>query len=161
MGTPHEQVKINKQKNYQKALYYINRAISIDTSNVLYWKLYAQINFRLNFLEEAEYGYKRTLELGNYELDTWLSRADILTQLGEFEAAILSLVQAAEFYTDSAEIEFRLAGLYFKTTESNKGKYHLKNGYRIDSEYDFIITELFPELAAKAGLKDIITKYRT
>lgn len=149
-----------KHQNYQKALYYINKAISIDNENVLYWKLYAQINFRLNFLEEAEYGYQRTLELGNYELDTWLCRADILIQLGEFRAAILSLNQAIEFYPESAEIEFRLGGLYYKITESTKGRYHLKNAYKLDSDYDFIITELFPGLISKPSLQDIITKYR-
>lgn len=81
----------NKKQNYQKALFYINKAINIDSENVIYWKLYAQINHRLNFLEEAERGYKRTLDLGNYELETWLSRCDILIFLGEFNAAILNL----------------------------------------------------------------------
>lgn len=38
----------NKQKNYQKALYYINKAININEENAVYWKLYAQINHRLN-----------------------------------------------------------------------------------------------------------------
>ena len=56
----------NKQKNHQKALYYINKAININEENAVYWKLYAQINHRLNFLEEAERGYKRAIELGNY-----------------------------------------------------------------------------------------------
>src|SRR5690606_12561270 len=60
------------KRNYQKALYYINKAINIDSENVVYWKLYSQINHRLNHYEEAERGYKRTIELGNYELNTWL-----------------------------------------------------------------------------------------
>jgi tetratricopeptide (TPR) repeat protein len=100
----------NRQQNYQKALYYINKAINIDCDNVVYWKLYAQINHRLHFLEEAERGYKKTLDLGNYELDTWLARGDILIKLGECEAAALNLIQAAEFYPETAEIEYRLAG---------------------------------------------------
>lgn len=135
-----------KQHNYQKALYYINKAINIDAENVIYWKLYAQINQRLNFLEEAERGYKRAIELGNYELSTWLSRTDILIQLGEPEAGSLNLIQAAEFYPENAEIEFRLAGIYYKLLETEKGSYHLKNAMRFNSEFLFIVEELFPKV---------------
>lgn len=147
----------NKQQNYQKALYYINKAINIDCDNVLYWKLYAQINQRLHFLEEAERGYKKTLDLGNYELDTWLSRADILIKLGECEAAALNLIQAAEFYPETAEIEYRLAGIYYTLLETEKGHYHLKNGLLLNPEYDFIIEELFPLIANQRHFKQIIS----
>lgn len=147
----------NKQKNYQKALYYINKALNIDCDNVLYWKLYAQINQRLNFLEEAERGYKKTLDLGNYELNTWLSRADILIKLGECEAAALNLIQSAEFYPETAEIEYRLAGIYYTLLESEKGFYHLKNGLLLNPDYDFIIEELFPLIANQGSFKKIIS----
>ncbi|MEZ4793258.1 MAG: tetratricopeptide repeat protein [Gelidibacter sp.] len=146
----------NKQQNYQKALYYINKAINIDCDNVLYWKLYAQINHRLNFFEEAERGYKKTLDLGNYELDTWLCRADILINLGECEAAALNLIQAAEFYPETAEIEYRLAGIYYTLLETEKGFYHLKNGLLLNAEFDFIIEELFPHVASQKSVKDAI-----
>ncbi|MBT8376956.1 MAG: tetratricopeptide repeat protein [Bacteroidia bacterium] len=145
-----------KKKNYQRALYFINRAINIDQDNVLYWKLYARINQKLNFLEEAERGYKRTLELGNYELDTWLCRADILIELGEYEASIFNLQQAAEFYPDCAEIEYRLGGLFVSMQESSKGRFHLKNAVKLDPQYEFIITELFPNIAEKPLVKNII-----
>ena len=147
-----------KKKNYQKALFYINKAINIDSENVVYWKLYAQINHRLMFYEEAEHGYKRTLELGNYEVNTWLSRADILIKLGEYEASIYSLLQASEFYPDNAEIEYRLAGLYYTTLQIEKGQFHLKNALVLNSEYSFIIEELFPKLKNRKVLIDIITE---
>lgn len=147
----------NKQKDYQKALYYINKAINIDCDNVIYWKLYAQINHRLNFIEEAERGYKKTLDLGNYELNTWLSRADILIQLGECEAAALNLIQAAEFHPETAEIEYRMAGIYYTLLEPEKGSYHLKNGLLINPDYDFIIEELFPNIADHQSIKTLIS----
>lgn len=150
----------NKKQNYQKALFYINKAINIDSENVIYWKLYAQINHRLNFLEEAERGYKQTLDLGNYELETWLSRCDILIFLGEFNAAILNLMDASEFYPETAEIEFRLAGLYFTILESRKGQFHLKNAIILDAEYDFILEELFPNVLLKPSVQDLISKLK-
>ena len=146
----------NKKRNYQKALYYINKAINIDCDNVIYWKLYAQINHRLNFLEEAERGYKKTLDLGNYELSTWLSRSDILIHLGEYEASILNLIQAAEFYPETAEIEFRLAGLHYTLLETEKGQYHLKNGLLLNDEFHFILDELFPNILNRSSIEKFI-----
>ncbi len=146
----------NRQKNYHKALYYINKAINIDADNVVYWKLYAQINQRLNFIEEAERGFKKTLDLGNYELNTWLSRADILIQLGEHEASALNLIQAAEFYPETAEIEYRLAGIYYTLLEPEKGSYHLKNGLLLNRDFDFILSELFPNIMDHVMVKKLI-----
>lgn len=150
----------NNKGDYQKALYYINKAINIDSENVSYWKLYATINHRLNFLEEAERGYKRTLELGNYELATWLSRADILIELGEYEAAVYNLNQAGEFYPEKAEIEYRLSGLHFRLKKSAEAKHHLLNALAIDGDYHFIIEELFPEIYKRGKVKELIEKFK-
>lgn len=146
----------SRKKNYQKALYYINKAINIDSENVIYWKLYAQINHKLNFLEEAERGHKRAIELGNYELDTWLIRGDLLNELGEPEAATFNLIQAAEFYPENAEIEFRLAGLYFTLLETEKATYHLKNAMRFNPDHIIILEELFPEVYHSTTVKNLL-----
>ena len=146
----------NRKRNYQKALYYINKAINIDSENVVYWKLYSQISQRLNLFEEAERGFKKTLELGNYELNTWLSRGDLLIKLGEPEAAIYNFEQAVEFYPENAELEYRLAGSYFSLNENDKGIFHLKNGIRCNEEYAFIIDELFPEISKKVLVKNLL-----
>ncbi|NRD23904.1 tetratricopeptide repeat protein [Winogradskyella litoriviva] len=147
-----------KRLDYQSALDYIKRAVNIDSDNVIYWKLYATVNKRLNFLEEAEQGYKRTLELGNYELDTWLNRTDILVTLGEHQAAIFNLLQATEFYPENAEIEYRLAGLYFMVHQPEEGRFHLKNATRLNIDYSFIISELFPQLKDRPLVKAIISE---
>jgi len=148
----------NRKKNHQKALFYINKAINIDGENVAYWKLYAQINHRLNFIEEAERGYKRALDLGNYELSTWLARADLLIALGEYEACVLNLIQTSEFYPETPEIEFRLAGLHFILHESSKGHYHLKNALLLNPEFDYILEELFPKVLLKPSVQLVILK---
>lgn len=146
----------NKKGDYKKALYYINKAINIDSENVIYWKLYSQINQRLKLYEEAERGFKKTLELGNYELNTWLSRGDLLIKIGEPQAAIYNFEQAVEFYPDNAELEYRLAGLYFSLNETDKGTFHLKNGLKHNEDYAFIIEELFPEVLNKVLVKNIL-----
>jgi len=146
----------NKNKNYQKALYYINKAINIDSENVIYWKLYAQINHRLSLFEEAERGYKRTLDLGNFEIDTWVTRGDLLLKLGELEAAIINFEQALEFHPENAEIQYRLGGLFFTLQEKEKGLFHLNNGLKSNNEFSFIIDELFPALLKNVQVKTLL-----
>ncbi|WP_179336577.1 tetratricopeptide repeat protein [Winogradskyella ludwigii] len=147
-----------KRLNYQKALHYINKAVIIDGDNVVYWKMYATINKRLNFLEEAERGYKQALELGNFELDTWINRSDVLIILGEYDAAIFNLLQASEFYPENAEVEYRLSGLYFTVHQYEEGSFHLKNATRLNIDYNFIIAEIFPQLADKPMINTIISE---
>jgi tetratricopeptide (TPR) repeat protein len=145
-----------KNKNYQKALYYINKAINIDSENVIYWKLYAQINHRLNLFEEAERGYKKALDLGNFEIDTWITRGDLLLRLGEPQAAIINFEEALEFHPENAEIHYRLAGLFFTLHEQEKGLFHLKNGLKINNDFSFIIDELFPALLKNSQVKSLL-----
>ncbi len=149
-----------RRKNYQKALYYIEKAINIDTENVLYWKRYAKINKRLNLFEEAEHGFRRSIELGNYEMETWLSRCDILIELGEYDAGINNLLQAAEFYPENAEIEYRLAGLYYKMLDDTKAEFHLKNALDLDIEFTLIIEELFPKVFRNKKVQQLINNHK-
>ncbi len=149
-----------RKRDYQKALYYTNKAINIDGENVLYWKRYAKINNRLAFFEEAERGYRKALELGNYEIETWLNRSDILRRLGESDASIQNLHQAVEFYPDNAEVHYRLAGLYYEMQDFEKGEYHIRKALDLDYEYHIILEELFDKIFNLTLVKNIISEYK-
>jgi len=79
--------------------------------------------------------------------------------LGEYEAASFSLIQTAEFYSEHPEVEFRLAGVYFITNQSVKGRFHLKNALALDKDYFFIIEELFPTVFKRKSIKEILAKF--
>jgi tetratricopeptide (TPR) repeat protein len=146
-------------KNYQKALFYVNKALAIDNENQLYWKRYATINRQMNFYEEAEFGYRKAVEFGDYQLDTWLFWVDILQFLGEFENAIQTLVQAAEYFPEQYEVEYRLAGMYYMLQQNEKGKIHLNNGLRINAKNRTVLQELFPVVWDKKIVQNVITKH--
>ncbi len=147
-----------RQKNYQKALFYVNKALEIDNQNSTYWKRYATINGAMNFFEEAEFGYRKAVEFGDTELDTWLFWVDILQFLNEFDSAIIALLQASEFFPESFEIEYRLAGLYFMLTDDKKGIFHLSNGLRLSHDNRFILEELFPLVWARKKVQNYMDK---
>ena len=133
-----------RQKNFKKALYYVNKALTIDNENRFYWKRYATINKKLNQFEDAEFGYRKAVEHGDYMLDTWLFWVDILQHLGEFESAIQTLLQASEYFPEEYEVEYRLAGLYLMLQETTKGKFHLSNGLRLNFKNRMLLEHLFP-----------------
>ncbi len=148
-----------RKRNYQKALYYTNKAISIDAENVLYWKRYAKINNRLAFFEEAERGYRKALELGNYELETWINRSDILRFIGEADAALQNMLQAIEFYPENAEIQYRLAGFYYEKQDYYSGELHLRKALAIDTEYVIVLEELFENIYKLSTVQKVIASF--
>ena len=147
-----------RQKKYQKALFYVNKALSIDNQNRLYWKRFAAINKELNLFEEAEFGYRKAVEFGDYQLDTWLFWVDILQFLGEFESAIQTLLQASEYFPEEYQVEYRLAGLYFMIHDDKKAKFHLSNGLRLSFKNKTLLEELFPVVWARKMVQNAINK---
>lgn len=150
-----------RQDNYPKALFFVNKALGIDNENRFYWKRYATINKEMNLLEEAEYGYKKAVEFGDIQLDTWLYWIDTLQFLGEFDTAIQALLQATEYFTDEYEIEYRLAGLYLMNHEDTKGKFHLSNGLRLNFKNHSLLEVLFPSVWTRKMVQNAINKYKT
>jgi len=134
-----------KIKDYKNALYYINKAIDIDEENVLYWKHFAVINLELDNIEDSAFGFKRSLELGNYELDTWVTRIDILIHFKHYQDALHTLRHAEDFFPDHAELEFRYAGIYFELGDFEQSKVYFDKANLHNSNSSTILKELFPE----------------
>jgi tetratricopeptide (TPR) repeat protein len=148
-----------RQKNYQKALYYVNKALAIDDQNRLYWKRYATINKAMDHFEEAEFGYRKAIEFGDYQLDTWLFWVDIMLIMGEYNNAILTLIQASEYFPDDYEIEYRLAGFHMLLNEEEKGNYHLSNGLRINFKHQTLLKEMFSTVWDRLSVQEYIAKH--
>ena len=149
-----------RQKNYQKALYYVNKAIGIDGDNPLYWKRFAAVNSALHFFEEAEYGYRKAFESGDVNLDTFTLWTDVLQFLGEFETAIEILLEATNLFPEEYEIEYRLAGLYFLSNENIKGNFHLNNGLRLNYKNKTVLKDYFPVVWERTEVQNQIAKFK-
>lgn len=148
-----------RRKNFKKALFYVNKALHIDNENRLYWKRFAAINKEMNRFEEAEFGYRKAVEHGDYQLDTWLFWVDTLQFLGEFESAIETLLHATEYFPEEYEIEYRLSGLYFMSGKNTKAKFHLSNGLRLNIKNQTLIQELFPVVWERKMVQTFIKKH--
>ena len=100
--------------------------------------------------------YKQTVELGNYELDTWLSWAQLVIKSKDYHSAIEILNQGLEFFPENANIPYTLAGLHLELNNREKGRIYLVNALQINFEERTIFTTSFPQFSNLVWIKNII-----
>jgi tetratricopeptide (TPR) repeat protein len=149
-----------KKKDYQKAQEYIDKALSIDGENAIYWKRSGIIHKALKQVHEADFAFKQATELGNYEEDTWLLWAEILCDSNEFETAAVVLQQGSEFHPESARIQYQLAGVYLCLQALEKGKSTLKKALKEDPEKYSYFENRFPEISGSVWVQRLIRESR-
>lgn len=145
-----------ENKNYQKAAYYLAKAIEIDEDNPAYWRLYSEINLKLNFFEEAVAGFDKCLTLKDDSLDIFIGLTDVLSFLGEFDDALKVLLKARKVHLGAAEIEYRLAALFLILNKEKYALIHLKNGLHLDYDYHVVLHEVFPTVYENTKVQAII-----
>ena len=133
------------QQNIEKALYFTKEALLINNSSVGYNKRNALLLQTLGQYTEAEIAYQSTIELGNYELEIWLEWMNTLIFLNEWEKLISIGHQAKEFYPDSNEIDFRIAGSYRRLSRLNEADYFIQNLLKNKTVPSETLLNLFPE----------------
>jgi len=143
--------------NFEKALYYINKALNIDGENPMYWKKCAKINTALQNYDQADFAYKQTIELGNYELDTWLDWASVAKKNKDYESGLHILAQGKEFYPESAEILFKIAGYHMLANDRINARIKLIDALRTDSSKLILFQKEFPKLSESEWALDIIS----
>lgn len=148
-----------RNRNFTKALYYVNKALEIDESNFMYWRNYAQINLNLGYYEEAIQGFKTCVSLEDYDLIVWIGMADAQNLIGDFRGAIATLTKARSFVSDAAEIEYRLSGLELKLGNLEKGARHLNLALTLDFEYHLVMAGIFPDEFKIGFVQDMIQRF--
>lgn len=148
------------QENYQKASYYISKALKIDENNSLYWRRYAEINIKLGFFVEAVTGFEHCLALNDDAFEVYIALTDVLSFLGEFNDAVTLLFKAQKTYKNFAEIEYRLAGLFFLLDKEKYSFNHLIAAMKIDYDYHTILNELFPTVYDNQKVQKLLVDYK-
>ncbi|WP_405381589.1 tetratricopeptide repeat protein [Maribacter sp. LLG6340-A2] len=148
-------------KDFEKAVYYINKALNIDGENPLYWKKCAQIHFALHNYDQADFAFKQTVDLGNYELDTWLKWADVVHLNGETQAAIEILAQGREFYPDNLKLLYKSVGFQCIANDMINARITLMDALKIDKDQKklHLFKEKFPKFGNSEWTQKIVSKY--
>lgn len=148
-----------KQDRFDDALYYTNKALKVDNTNVNYWKIYASINQRLLNFDEVIVAYRKCIELEDYKLSYWLNLADNLLKVGQWKEAKQVLENATEFFKDEAKLYYRLAGVYYKTLDTEKGEFYLFSALQENPELVNTLKKIFPFVYFNPDVQAIISKH--
>ena len=148
------------EENYEKASYYISKALKIDEDNAFYWRRYAEIKLKLNFFEEAVTGFERCLALEDNTLEVYIALTDVFSFLGAFTDALSVLLNAQKIYKNLAEIEYRLAGLFFVLNKERYGLNHLIKAMKIDYEYHIVLNQLFPTVYDNKKVQKLLIDFK-
>ncbi|KAG1647354.1 Acetylornithine aminotransferase [Nymphon striatum] len=135
------------QTTTKRHYYYVNKALNIDGENPLYWKKCAKINTALKNYDQADYAYKQAVELGNYELDTWLRWADSTHWNKNFDSAVQILVQGRQFYPENATLQYKMAGFQLLSGDKINARITLIDALKNDIDKLFLFEEEFPQYA--------------
>ena len=147
------------EKNYPKALYYINKALSIDESNTLYWRRYSEINLKLDFFEEVVKAFYKCIEYGDSNLDIHIGLTDVLYFIGEVEEASIVLIKAKKLFPVTAEIIYRLGCVYYILGKEKKAEKLLRKALKIDYEYHGVFKELFPAVFKLKSVIRVVSEF--
>ncbi|AYN68528.1 hypothetical protein D1013_14625 [Euzebyella marina] len=147
-----------RRKNYKKALFYVNKALNIDGENPQYWKKCAMINFALERYDQADFSYKQAVDLGNYELGTWLDWAEVIKRNDDLPGAIHVLSQGQEFYPDNAELKYKTAGCYLDMNDTINARICLIDALNLDFKKLDAFKQEYPQYAATDWLRGIVAK---
>ena len=106
---------------------------------------------------EANLAYERLVNLGNYELQTWLDWAGVLLQLQDYKKGIEALRQGLEFHPENSSLNYMLAGFYMMEAKANEASFFLKNAYAINPNELDVLYETFPTSRASVLVKDTLS----
>jgi len=148
------------QKDYQKALYYIVKALKIDDYNTFYWRKYSDINIKLNSFEEGIKGLEKCIELNDCSLEIYTALSDVLVYVGDLNDAVKILFSAQKHYSDSSEIEYRLSGLCMTLFKKDDALNHLIKGMKINYGQHIIIKDLFPLVFQNPDVQKLLLNYK-
>src|SRR5699024_2711845 len=148
-----------RQKKYKPALAYIKKAINIDNTNIKYWKCYASIHYKLRDFKNAAIVYTKCIELADYNLQHWLNLADTLIKIAKWNDAKKVLENASEFFHDEVKLNYRLAGIYYKTLDLEKGAFYLSTALYQDPDAVNILKNTFPFVYFNPDIQAIISKH--
>ena len=149
-----------RKEKFDKALFYIRKALNIDSENTHYWKKCAKINVSLKNYEQAGLAYEQTIHLGNYELETWLQWSEVAYRNKNILSSIEILTHGHEFHPNSAEILYKKAGYYLLIEDKVSARIALTNALKNDFEKQYLFQEEFPQFSDTEWTHNIISSIK-
>ena len=100
------------------------------------------------------------LSLKDEDINVFIALVDVLTFVGEFNAALNTLIKAQKVHKNFAEIEYRFSGLFWVLNKQKFGIEHLIKAMNIDYDYHIILKELYPSVYFNESIQKLISDFK-
>ena len=114
------------RRKHDKALKYIQKLLSFEPNEPYYWRRYAELNyFELGNIDEAEYGYRRAVQNGDYSYATLIEWIDLMLLTEKYQDALPIISDVVFIYPTELDNYYRIALTYYGLgDEANAEKYY-------------------------------------
>lgn len=133
-----------EKENYQKAQYYVRKALKANGDSIELWKKCAVVHQNLKLTDEVIEAYQNLLDLGDFDWNTWISCIDVWIGMEDWNKALEVANKAKSFFPENAELDYRIAGCHHRLKQNNEANYYFQNAKK-SNEMSPKITQLFPE----------------
>lgn len=149
-----------KKADYNKSLYYINKAIQTETGHYKNWEIYIENHLLLKNDEEVVYGFEQMINTGDVDVEDFIVYVDVLAENERYDLAIALLETGLAYYKDHIQINYRLIGLYLLTNKNKEASDLLAISITIFPIDLFLMYEIYPKLAGNTVVKALFDQYK-
>jgi tetratricopeptide (TPR) repeat protein len=100
---------LDAQNRLTEGIHYIKKAIELNALNPEYWYVFAEVQNKLGFQDEAINAFLKVIELGYDDFDIYLDYSNVLIENGYELEAISVLEQGLKLFPDAAELHYRMS----------------------------------------------------
>jgi tetratricopeptide (TPR) repeat protein len=143
-----------------EGIHYIKKAIEINPNEAEYWYVFAEVQQKLGFQEEAALAYQRVIELEYPDFDVWLDYSKLMHEAGYFTEALEVVQEGIKHFPDVSALHYRLGVLLLESGHKQDGMAVIENALQMDYKDHETIFEYAPILENNKELLQLINQYK-
>ena len=145
-----------KKQKYWDALFYAKRTTHLDESDSRFYVLYGKINSHLKMHRESARAFYKAVEVKPEMIYHWILLTDELIKEKKYDKALKYLLDSMKFHADSALILFRVAAMYYKTSNFRSSLQYFKKAMLMDDKRYNEFFKICPEAKRSNEIKKVM-----
>ena len=147
------------EKNYEKSLSLIKKAISLEKETPEYWFTYARVLADSGHRKEAQGAFKKAALLNPENSEVWINFAEFQHTCGQVKEAIDTLKLGIRHNENDAAIKYRLAAYLLETNDEKEAAEQLETALKLDFNRHDDLFRANPKAAQNDSVRKLIKTY--
>ena len=158
-------IVLDYQNRITESIHYVKKALEINPHMPEYWYVFAEVQHKLGFLEEAAAAYLRVIELGYNEYDVYIDYAKLLYDGEYYKDCEKILADGIKKFPNTPELIYRMSGLQMELGRKQDGMTFLENALQLKawelmSKRNTELLEYLPILETDTAVMQLIQSFK-